>query len=187
MWLNRHTEVGRHFEDEIFKRPFFEKVLYFVCDCTEVCSPGSSYFPMAGFMGPTWGPSGADRTRVGPMWAPWTFLSGLVTKWWWQYIWGIRLNEVTPLSNLQYLILTPNCLVTSLYIDTTLVVVLRHCYQQLNFSWPTTSLSSSALLSTRKYFSFWITIKWIAVIDVNLRNKLLLDHHTAPEWRSGGW
>ena len=30
------------------------------------------------FMGPTWGPSGADRTQVGPMFAPWTLLSG---KW----------------------------------------------------------------------------------------------------------
>ena len=28
------------------------------------------------FMGPTWGPSGADRTQVGPMFAPWTLLSG---------------------------------------------------------------------------------------------------------------
>ena len=27
------------------------------------------------FMGPTWGPSGADRTQVGPMLAPWTMLS----------------------------------------------------------------------------------------------------------------
>ena len=26
-------------------------------------------------MGPTWGPSGADRRRVGPMLAPWTLLS----------------------------------------------------------------------------------------------------------------
>ena len=26
-------------------------------------------------MGPTWGPLGADRTQVGPMWAPWTLLS----------------------------------------------------------------------------------------------------------------
>ena len=26
-------------------------------------------------MGPTWGPSGADRTQVGPMVAPWTLLS----------------------------------------------------------------------------------------------------------------
>ena len=32
--------------------------------------------PIASFMGPTWGPSGADRTQVGPMLAPWTLLSG---------------------------------------------------------------------------------------------------------------
>ena len=29
-------------------------------------------------MGPIWGPSGADRTQVGPMLAPWAFLSGYV-------------------------------------------------------------------------------------------------------------
>ena len=29
------------------------------------------------FMGPTWGPSGANRTQVGPMSAPWTLLSGI--------------------------------------------------------------------------------------------------------------
>ena len=29
------------------------------------------------FMGPTWGPSGANRTQVGPMLAPWTLLSGI--------------------------------------------------------------------------------------------------------------
>ena len=34
------------------------------------------YTLIARFMGPTWGPSGADRTRVGPMLAPWTLLSG---------------------------------------------------------------------------------------------------------------
>ena len=28
------------------------------------------------FMGPTWGPSGADRTQVGPMLAPWILLHG---------------------------------------------------------------------------------------------------------------
>ena len=27
-------------------------------------------------MGPTWGPSGADRTQMGPTLAPWTLLSG---------------------------------------------------------------------------------------------------------------
>ena len=31
---------------------------------------------IARFKGPTWGPSGADRTQVGPMLAPWTLLSG---------------------------------------------------------------------------------------------------------------
>ena len=30
------------------------------------------------FLGPTWGPSGADRTQVGPMLAPWTLSSGNV-------------------------------------------------------------------------------------------------------------
>ena len=37
----------------------------------------SSYSLIARFMGPTWGPSGADRTQVGPMLTPWTLLSGL--------------------------------------------------------------------------------------------------------------
>ena len=32
--------------------------------------------PIASFMGPTWGASGADRTQVGPMLAPWILLSG---------------------------------------------------------------------------------------------------------------
>ena len=31
---------------------------------------------IARFMGSTWGPSGADRTQVGPMLVPWTLLSG---------------------------------------------------------------------------------------------------------------
>ena len=32
---------------------------------------------IARFMRPTWGPSGADMTQVGPMLAPWTLLSGI--------------------------------------------------------------------------------------------------------------
>ena len=31
-------------------------------------------------MGPKWGPSGADRTQLGPMLAPWTLLSGISTR-----------------------------------------------------------------------------------------------------------
>ena len=33
---------------------------------------------IARYMGPTWGPSGADRTQAGPMLAPWTLLSGML-------------------------------------------------------------------------------------------------------------
>ena len=33
------------------------------------------------FMGPTWGPSGADRTQVDPMLAPWNFAIGQVRVW----------------------------------------------------------------------------------------------------------
>ena len=34
---------------------------------------------VARFMGPAWGPPGADRTQVGPVLAPRTFLSGILT------------------------------------------------------------------------------------------------------------
>ena len=37
---------------------------------------------IARFMGPTWGPSGADSTQVGPMLAPWTLLSGMMLGDW---------------------------------------------------------------------------------------------------------
>ena len=39
---------------------------------------GSDYTLIARFMGPTWGPSRADRTQVGPMLAPWSLLSANV-------------------------------------------------------------------------------------------------------------
>ena len=34
----------------------------------------------ASFMGPTWGPSGADRSQMGPLLAPWSLLSGVASK-----------------------------------------------------------------------------------------------------------
>ena len=40
-------------------------------------------------MGPTWGPPGADRSQVGPMWATWTLLSGALQLWkihWWPMV-----------------------------------------------------------------------------------------------------
>ena len=47
----------------------FSKIFTIDCHCFN-----SDSILIAGFMGPTWGPSGADRTQVGPMLAPWTLL-----------------------------------------------------------------------------------------------------------------
>ena len=53
-------------------------VALFIADCTcpWLTTIRSLMTLIARFMGPTWGPSGADRTQVGPMLAPWTLLSG---------------------------------------------------------------------------------------------------------------
>ena len=40
------------------------------------CNYSSMPTLIARFMRPTWGPSGANRTQMGPMLAPWTLLSG---------------------------------------------------------------------------------------------------------------
>ena len=59
---------------------------------------------IARFVRPTWGPSGADRTQVGPMLVPWTLLPGMIrvkcirwviaihilipcVSWFWAYRW----------------------------------------------------------------------------------------------------
>ena len=47
---------------------------HFRLNCTIVLKGVSL---IAKFMGTTWGPSGTNRTQVGPMLAPWTLLSGL--------------------------------------------------------------------------------------------------------------
>ena len=41
---------------------------------------------IARFMRPTWGPSGADRTQVGPILAPWTLLSVNAISSYWGHI-----------------------------------------------------------------------------------------------------
>ena len=58
--------------------------------CCAECILGNIKTLIARFMGPTWGPSGADRTQVGPMLAPWTSLSGNISafstiSWNWDY------------------------------------------------------------------------------------------------------
>ena len=57
----------------------FHDYVYELCCCILLDFMLNSPWLMtliAWFMGPTWGPSGADRTQVGPMLGPWTLLSG---------------------------------------------------------------------------------------------------------------
>ena len=49
--------------------------------CRNMFHLGHNTTLIARFMGPTRGPSGADRTQVGPMLAPWTLLTGKGCKW----------------------------------------------------------------------------------------------------------
>ena len=58
---------------------------------------------IARFMGPTWSPSGAGRTQVGPMLAPWILLSGCISQTLLLYkTWGIITN-LTPWNPWRYI------------------------------------------------------------------------------------
>ena len=48
---------------------------------------------IAKFLRPTWGPSGADRTQVGPMLGPWTLLSGTIYSCVKRYLLWIMNNQ----------------------------------------------------------------------------------------------
>ena len=83
---------------------------------------------IARFMKPRWGPSGANRTQVGPMLAPWTLLSGglvpvyagfyktheelkLISLWcisWYLVVDPYSINAVYFHKNTTYLIKLPN-------------------------------------------------------------------------------
>ena len=57
-----------------------------------VCLAPQAITLIVRFMGPTWGPSGADRTQVGPMLAPWTLLFGYLNWCWISVRWVVRNN-----------------------------------------------------------------------------------------------
>ena len=67
LWVKRiESWVG----DDIFEYILSTWFFYFDSHFTET-------FLIARLMRPAWGPSGADRTQVGPMLVPWTLLSGM--------------------------------------------------------------------------------------------------------------
>ena len=55
--------------------------------CVHTSHEAWSYLPqIAKFMGPTWGPPGSCRTRMGAMLAPWTLLSGAACSLDWHHM-----------------------------------------------------------------------------------------------------
>ena len=57
---------------------------------------------IARFMGPTWGPSGANRTQVGPKLSPWILLSGIIYTLIDGGAHGHRINYIRMLTNTSY-------------------------------------------------------------------------------------
>ena len=75
MWLLRYLLVALGWLSQTKSKwlPFGFSVPGITCT---VNTPGIINTLIARFMGPPWGPSGVDRTQVGPMLAPWILLSG---------------------------------------------------------------------------------------------------------------
>ena len=86
-WIVRNKNAINVLVAQLNNLPLFEYVVLIISCCRMLWEYLSSWQStsncilslIARFMGSTWGPSGADRTQVGPMLAPWTLLFGL---WW---------------------------------------------------------------------------------------------------------
>ena len=66
-----HSGLGTPYAHRFWST--FDQVMAF---CQTTSGQITRTILIARFMRPTWGPSGADRTQVGPMLAPWTLQSG---------------------------------------------------------------------------------------------------------------
>ena len=93
--------------------------------------------PIARFMGPMWGPYGADRTQVGPMLTPWTLLSGCMIN----EIKRIPLNRITInkepyavhiLRNVMYRQVTFSVKMTLFYVWHQFTILFTAVYSQLD-------------------------------------------------------
>ena len=81
--FRRFCPIVAIFKPEKNGQPWRDKKTHWCDDARETALT-------ARFMGPIWGPFGADRTELGPMLAPWTLLSGreALTKVGFQTLWG---------------------------------------------------------------------------------------------------
>ena len=65
--MSVHTDLSKHYDS------FLDRTIHFTWN--------SEATLIARFMGPIWGPAGAERTQMGPMLVPWTLLSGYPEYW----------------------------------------------------------------------------------------------------------
>ena len=109
---------------------------------------------IARFMGPTWGPSGADRTQVGPMLAPWTLLSRMLFPSWLTLIWFV-------VKNISWLFHEASS-------DATIVLCFYHgtfCYIFKN---------NEKSKQTRQYIFAWLTHEiWMFSVFIDIQYNIL--------------
>ena len=87
---------------------FKPSFLCFLCFCQFRFNNLHRGFPDSKFMGPTWGPSGADRTQLGPILSPWTLPPGLVTEIYCGCIYWIFLIHIS----VTLIVISPNVCLT---------------------------------------------------------------------------
>ena len=108
----------------------------------------------AGFMGPTWGPSGADRTQVGPILAPWTLLAGIC---WTEFVqtpqlWHPSIQEAKLIIHGMHTSNANHCDIVTPYGD---------------IGWPTLTQVTACCLTTPRYLNqCWLIIKGIYAIHM---------------------
>ena len=101
---------------------------------------------IARFMGPTWGPSGADRTQVGPMLAPWTLLSGYLCS----TIATHRTLDIIALSKAQIEI---HVFISMVSINQTATVMQLCTYMTITLVW-----DQNYMISRNQKFTFWFGV-----------------------------
>ena len=82
-WVNNRKagdlrRNGAHYDVIVMKSGYINYMKVTVLTICRACRYHLMAFLIARFMGPTWSSPGASRTQVGPMWATWKLLSGLL-------------------------------------------------------------------------------------------------------------
>ena len=129
-------------------------------------------------MGPTWGRPGADRTKVGPMLAPWTLLSGWVspTRNMWSHTHGLSMVRANSSDYMAYEWLRKSTvklifgegglrlMARSISVDTKLVLPVSEGNATLGSNWRLPRLSPEYRADFRFAPSQWETVSLVKLL-----------------------